>query len=67
MEYGTYQLDGSQDQRMCIISSKRLTKRENKAFKYYIRKEKRWLGHILRVESLVKEVIRWRIEGKRGK
>ena len=29
--------------------------------------KKRWLGHILKGESLVKEVIEGRIEGKRGR
>ena len=29
--------------------------------------KKRWLGHILRGESLVKEVIEERMEGKRGR
>ena len=40
-----------------------LRKRERKAFKYYIRKEKERLGHILKEESLVKG----RMEGKRGR
>ena len=32
-----------------------------------LEREKRWLGHILRRESLVKEVIEGRMEGKRGR
>ena len=44
------------------------SKRENKAFKRCIRKEKkRWLGHILRWESLVAEVIERWMEGKWGR
>ena len=32
-----------------------------------LERKKRWLGHILRAESLVKEVIEGRMEGKRGR
>ena len=32
-----------------------------------LERKKRWLGHILRGESLVKEVIEGRMEGKRGR
>ena len=32
-----------------------------------LERKKRWLGHILRGESLVKEVIEGRLEGKRGR
>ena len=35
-QYGKNQLKGSHDQRICIRSSKR----EKKAFKYYVRKER---------------------------
>ena len=36
VQYGKYQLEGLQDQRICVRSSKR----DKKAFKYYIRKKK---------------------------
>ena len=36
-----------------------------KALLHCIRKEKRWLGHIFIIESLVKELIERRIERKR--
>ena len=53
VQYGKYQLEGSQNQRICA----RPSKREKKAFKYYIGRKKRWLEHNLRGESLVIEVI----------
>ena len=52
-QYGKYQLEGSQDQSICVISRKI----ENKA----------WFGYILRVKSLVKDVIEKWMEGKRGR
>ena len=54
-----YQLDIKKYQHEHKIRS---IKREKKAFNYYIRKEKRWLGQILWEESLVQEVI----EGQSG-
>ena len=50
-QYGKYQLEGSHDQRICIRSSKR----EKKAFKYYLsilERKERWLGHILREDII---------------
>ena len=35
-QYGKYQLEGSHDQQICV----RTSKREKKAFKYYIKKKK---------------------------
>ena len=50
-----------------ITQGARFSKREKKAFKNCIREGKRWLRHILKGESLVKEAIEERIEGKRGR
>ena len=62
-QYGKCKLEGSHNQRICA----RPIKGEKKAFKYYILRKKRWLGHVLRGESLFKEVIEGRMEGKRGR
>ena len=42
-----------------------IVKEREKAFKI-LKRKKRWLGHILRGESLVKKVIEGQMEGKRG-
>ena len=62
-QYGKNQLERSHNQRICS----RPSKREKKAFKYYIGKEKALDWTHLRGESLVKEVIEGRMEGKRGR
>ena len=40
---------------------------KRKLLNIILERKKRWLGHILRGESLVKEVIEGRMEGKRGR
>ena len=42
-------------------------KEKRKLLNTILERKKRWLGHILRGESLVKEVIEGRMEGKRGR
>ena len=63
VQYEKYQLKGSQDQQICF----RQVKENRKLLKNVQERKKRWLGHILRGESLVKEVIEGQIEGKRRK
>ena len=59
---GKYQLEGSHDKILCVRS-----KRERTILNSILERKKRWLGHILRGESLVKDVIEGRLEGKRGR
>ena len=44
-----------------------IVKEKRKLLSTVLERKKRWLGHILRGESLVKRVIEGRMEGKRGK
>ena len=46
---GKYQLEGSHDQRICVRPSKR-----ERLLNTILKRKKRWLGQILRGESLVK-------------
>ena len=44
-----------------------LVKEKRKLLNTVLERKKQWLGHILREESLLKEVIEGRMEGKRGR
>ena len=44
-----------------------IVKEKSKLLNHALERKKRWLGHILRGKSLVKEVIEGRMEGKRGR
>ena len=55
---GKYQLEGSHDQRICVLSGKRA----KKAFKYYIRKDKAMAWTHLERRKSCEEVTEGRME-----